>query len=119
MSAFELLVFALGVIITFFTTVEDGIYASVGFSLFLLLQRIARPRFSVLGRVPIPYPSTNTGEEEKGNDGKADKVDVEKFLYVPMEHESLKSKSDVLPMPPGVVVVRLGILLVIINFYIG
>eukprot|EP00026_Physarum_polycephalum_P001797 Phypoly_transcript_01800.p1 GENE.Phypoly_transcript_01800~~Phypoly_transcript_01800.p1 ORF type:complete len:721 (-),score=109.97 Phypoly_transcript_01800:174-2336(-) len=100
-SPFELLIFVLGVVITFFTSVEIGIYVSVGFSLFVLLARIARPRFSVLGRVPIYTDSTNSSEEG------TDRAEIAKYVYVPVDNTTVKSKNAILPMPPGVVVVRL------------
>ncbi|CAF1120009.1 unnamed protein product [Didymodactylos carnosus] len=61
----ELFIFVSAVIITFFTTVEYGIYTAIGVSLFVLLLRIARPRFNVLGRIknsrslyfPVDYPT--------------------------------------------------------------
>lgn len=104
-SPFELLVFVLGVVITFFTTVEVGIYVSVSFSLFILLARIARPRFSVLGRVPI-YNSD--GSAQSGNSDESGKeASVAKYVYVPIDNTTLKSKNAIQAMPPGVVVVRL------------
>lgn len=93
----------LGVVITFFTTVETGIYVSVGFSLFILLARIARPRFSVLGRVPIYHMDNNPSEEDKEKD-----ENIARYVYVSVEKASVKSRNAFKPMPPGVVVVRLG-----------
>lgn len=49
----ELFVFIAAVIITFFTTVEIGIYCSISLSGALLLVRISRPHFSTLARVQV------------------------------------------------------------------
>lgn len=105
-SPFELLVFVLGVVITFFTTVEIGVYVSVSFSLLLLLIRIARPRFSVIGRIPVYSRTFDNQEENLKETGSAG--DPERYLYVPMDHSSVKSTAAIEPMPPGIVVVRLG-----------
>ncbi len=67
----------------------------------LLLVRIARPRFSIMGRVPL-YTKKNPSAEGENNE-------PDKFVYVPVDHESVKSRDGILPMPPGVVVIRLGI----------
>jgi sodium-independent sulfate anion transporter 11 len=86
----ELFTFVAAVIITFFTTVEYGIYVSVALSIVILLIRIARPRYSVLGRIPI------NNSEKKENDGQ--------YLYVPETHPSLGKLVE--PVAPGVLVFR-------------
>ncbi|KAL0084722.1 sulfate transporter family-domain-containing protein [Phycomyces blakesleeanus] len=57
-SVWELVIFLSSVIVTFFTSVENGIYASVFLSVMILLFRIARPRVWVLGGVPSLEPQT-------------------------------------------------------------
>ncbi|RUS20430.1 sulfate transporter family-domain-containing protein [Endogone sp. FLAS-F59071] len=89
-NPFELFIFVVSVVVTFFTTVEDGIYASVAISLFLLLIRIARPRSEVLGGVAIP---------------KKEESDVQRYVYVPIDHPSLSSVVE--PPPPGIIIYRL------------
>lgn len=86
----ELFTFVAAVIITFFTTVEYGIYVSVALSIVILLIRIARPRYSVLGRIPI------NNSEKKEHDGH--------YLYVPETHPSLGKLVE--PVAPGVLVFR-------------
>jgi sodium-independent sulfate anion transporter 11 len=90
-SPFEFLIFFSGVVIIFFTTVEIGVYVTVSLSLFILLTRIAHPRFSVLGRVPIV-------QKDK---------DATKHIYIPVDHPSVHSRTELNPLPPGIVVVRL------------
>ncbi|CAO3642348.1 unnamed protein product [Cunninghamella blakesleeana] len=86
-SLWELFVFSATVIITFFTTVEYGIYASLGLSIVILLFRIARPRFWTLGRVPLASD--------------APKVEIpqsqQRYLYVPFSHPSLGKLVEALP----------------------
>lgn len=86
----ELFTFVAAVIITFFTTVEYGIYSSVGLSIVILLIRIARPRYSVLGRIPINANEKNTSETQ--------------YLYVPETHPSLGRLVE--PVSRGVLVFR-------------
>jgi len=65
----------------------------VSLALFILLTRIAHPRFSVLGRVVA----------QSQNDDK----EMQRHIYVPIEHPSIRTTSELDPLPPGVVVVRL------------
>jgi sodium-independent sulfate anion transporter 11 len=89
-NPFELFIFIISVVVTFFTNVEDGIYASVAISLFLLLIRIARPHSDVLGGVAIP---------------KKNESDIQRYVYVPIDHPSLSSVIE--PPPPGIIIYRL------------
>ncbi|KAG0942925.1 hypothetical protein G6F57_004187 [Rhizopus arrhizus] len=89
-SLWELLVFVAGVIITFFTTVEYGIYVAVALSFVVLLFRIARPRFWSLGRILLSTPSH-------------DKHDPH-YLYVAQDHPSLGDRVE--PLPEGILMCR-------------
>ncbi|ORX53071.1 sulfate permease [Hesseltinella vesiculosa] len=91
-SLWELFVFFAAVIITFFTTVEYGIYASVGLSILILLFRIARPRFWALGRVPLisDVPKTEPAHQ--------------RYLYVSPNHPSLGKLVE--PLPRGILMCR-------------
>ncbi|KAJ3267670.1 hypothetical protein HK104_005720, partial [Borealophlyctis nickersoniae] len=48
----DLFSFILALVFTFFFSIEIAIYVSVGFAVLVLLYRLARPNFSVLGRTP-------------------------------------------------------------------
>ncbi|KAF8514080.1 sulfate transporter family-domain-containing protein, partial [Gautieria morchelliformis] len=52
-SPLEFVIFFSAVVVTIFTTIEIGIYTSVGASVLLLLVRIARPKGKFLGRVAL------------------------------------------------------------------
>ncbi|CAI2184388.1 4961_t:CDS:2 [Funneliformis geosporum] len=79
-------VFVVGVVFTFFFTVDIGILASTGLALVVLLLRLARPRFDALGRLPL---------DSKNN--------VQRYAYVPIGHPSFKSVTN---PPDGVLVFR-------------
>lgn len=64
-------------------------------SIVLLLIRIARPRYSVLGRIPLQRTST---------DNKFDDSERDRYIYVPQTHSSLR--DYVQPTPPGVICFR-------------
>ncbi|KAI7891058.1 sulfate transporter family-domain-containing protein [Mucor mucedo] len=100
-SLWELFVFVAGVIITFFTTVEYGIYASVGLSIVILLVRIARPKFWSLGRIPL---SSSTGTIQTSNE-KSDLIEQQNYLYVPQNHPSLGKLVE--DLPAGILMCRI------------
>ncbi|OAD04257.1 hypothetical protein MUCCIDRAFT_117291, partial [Mucor lusitanicus CBS 277.49] len=90
-NLFELFTFAAAVLITFFTNVEYGIYVSVILSIAALLLRIARPRYSVLGR--IPNDTTTTKHDENTH-----------YIYVKQDHQTLHHLVEA--PPSGVVIFR-------------
>lgn len=100
-SLWELLVFVAGVIITFFTTVEYGIYTSVGLSIVILLFRIARPRFWSLGRIPLSTTSSGGAPISDSKDAAAD----QNYLYVPQNHPSLGKLVE--DLPAGILMCRI------------
>lgn len=118
-NIFELFTFVAAVLITFFTSVEYGIYVSVILSIAALLLRIARPRYSVLGRIPV-QPSTsyydpNDPHSEKGvviidtqqeeDDTKTTKQDENtQYIYVKQDHQTLHHLVE--SPPAGVVIFR-------------
>ncbi|KAI8987586.1 sulfate transporter family-domain-containing protein [Mycotypha africana] len=95
-SVWELFVFVAGVIITFFTTVEYGIYVSVGLSIVILLFRIARPRFWGLGRIPLAAAAAEKHPLEKDA--------ATPYLYVPHNHPSLRDLVE--DLPAGILMCR-------------
>lgn len=87
----ELFTFIAAIIVTFFTSVEYGIYVSVGLSIFIMLIRIARPRYAVLGRVAIQPLNQKDSDEET-------------YVYVRENHPTLHDVVE--PPPPGVLIFR-------------
>ncbi|CAO3637843.1 unnamed protein product [Cunninghamella echinulata] len=102
-SLWELFVFSATVIITFFTTVEYGIYVSLGLSIVILLFRIARPRFWSLGRVPLA--SDAPSQQELHQDQKIDVTQSpQRYMYIPFNHPSLGKLVE--PLPRGILMCR-------------
>lgn len=96
-SYWELLIFVATVIITFFTTVEYGIYASVGMSIVVLLFRIARPRFWGIGRIPLSSTVQSVIYEEEKKQQKITTTETQSYLYVSEQHPSLGKLVESLP----------------------
>ncbi|GAA5892716.1 SLC26/SulP family anion transporter [Sporobolomyces salmoneus] len=94
-SPLECIIFLAAVIITFFTTIEIGIYFAIAASAALLLVRLAKPRGSFLGRVRV---------RQEDKDGETTVRDV----YVPLRPVTPKDTSVVVEAPPeGVIVFRM------------
>lgn len=94
-SPLEFFIWLAAVLVTVFSSIENGIYTSICASLALLLVRIARPRGYFLGRVRVrPDPNSQNGE---GRD-----------VYVPLKTENgiLNPHIKVDPPSPGIIVYR-------------
>lgn len=91
-SPFELIIWFAAVLVTVFSSVENGVYTSVAASLALLLIRIARPRGRWLGTVKVHNGNENEYRE----------------VFVPLDdQDGLRDPSiRVDPPPPGVLVYR-------------
>jgi len=94
-SPLEFIIFLASVIVTVFTTLEDGIYVSVGASIVVLLYRIARPRGEFLGRVRVQ------AVEQHGNS--QSKI---RSAYVPLGRKNMNPYIHVEDPPPGVLIYR-------------
>ncbi|TFK90970.1 sulfate permease [Polyporus arcularius HHB13444] len=91
-SPLEFLIWAAAVLVTIFTTIENGIYTSICASLALLLVRIAHPRGHFLGKVTLRENTSHSEIRE---------------VFVPMkERPGVLSPVKVIPPAPGVIVYR-------------
>src|SRR5271169_1736235 len=93
----EFVIFMASVIVTVFSTLEDGIYTSVGASLLVLLYRIARPSGEFLGRVRIQAINS---EDPRSNQSKY------RDTYIPLRRKNLNPDIHVEGAPPGILIYR-------------
>ncbi|GAA5938298.1 SLC26/SulP family anion transporter [Sporobolomyces koalae] len=97
-SPLEAVVFMLAVIVSVFSTIEIGIYVSVGASVALLLFRIARPRGAFLGRVRLRAELEDAKAPAPYRD-----------VYVPLKPNGSTITNPLVlvePPPPGIIVFR-------------
>jgi len=83
----DFIVFLVGVVVTFFVTIEWGLYSSTGLALLILLVRFARPRIDALGRLAV----STLGES------------IQKYAYVPLDHPSFTAVQQ---PPDGILIFR-------------
>lgn len=92
-SPLEFFIWWAAVLVTVFSTIENGIYTSISASLALLLIRIARPRGYFLGKVILSDPRNANSRRE---------------VFIPLRPDGItNSDVKVEPPPPGVIVYRL------------
>lgn len=94
-SPLEFIIWFATVLVTIFTTIEDGIYTSIIASLVLLLVRVAHPRGYFLGKVSLVQNGFQNAPREV-------------FLPLNSENEKESQVSDITVSPPepGVIVYR-------------
>ncbi|KAF8921513.1 sulfate permease [Mucidula mucida] len=91
-SPLEFIIWAAAVLVTIFSSIENGIYVSICASLALLLIRIAHPRGAFLGKVRVRAEDNKESRE----------------VFVPLKQDGVTNEHiQILPPTPGVIVYRL------------
>lgn len=108
-SPLEFLIWAAAVLVTVFSTIENGIYTSICTSAALLLVRIARPRGYFLGKVTLHLNDGITGGGKRPTTPEDDSAINSREVYLPLVPKPRLMNSDikVIPPAPGVIVYRL------------
>jgi len=90
-SPVEFFIFWAGVIVTIFTSIEDGIYVTIATSAALLLYRIAKARGQFIGRVQIRQVLLTIDNNVRS---------TIRNIYVPLDHSD-GTNPMVIPISPG------------------
>lgn len=92
-SPLEFIIWLAAVLITVFSSIENGIYTSIAASIALLLIRLARPRGSFLGKVSV---ETESGAEKERRE-----------VFVPIKQNGVNNPHiKVVPPAPGILIYR-------------
>lgn len=117
-SPFEVFIFFVGIFVTVFSTIENGIYCTICISAALLLYRILRSKGSFLGAVKVHSVLENhlIGNEpsravdEYGTfhpDSETHDTPTERSVFLPIDHRDGSNPAVVLSQPhPGVFIYR-------------
>lgn len=120
-SPLEVIIFLAGVFVTVFTSIEIGVYVTVGASAFLLLWRVAKARGRFLGRVKIhSVVGDHALEKRQEQDSKAaGEIGVRKYpsdfdddslsrsIFLPINHDDGSNPNVDVEQPyPGVFIYR-------------
>ncbi|KAI9566505.1 sulfate transporter family-domain-containing protein [Boletus coccyginus] len=91
-SPLEFVIWLAAVLVTVFSTIENGIYTSIAASLALLLVRIAHPRGYFLGKVTLTDSRNDRGSRE---------------VFLPLRPDGVTNlEVKVEPPAPGVIIYR-------------
>jgi sodium-independent sulfate anion transporter 11 len=105
-SPIEVVIFFAGVIVTVFTSIEDGIYTTICVSIAVLLFRVVKANGRFLGRVKVHSVIGDhnlAGDPDKGglND------DTTRNIFLPIEHtDGSNPQIDVESPYPGIYIYR-------------
>jgi solute carrier family 26 (sodium-independent sulfate anion transporter), member 11 len=92
-SPLEFVIWLAAVLVTIFSTIENGIYTSIASSAALLLVRIAHPRGYFLGKVTLHEDSPHSKQSRD--------------VFIPLTHNGITtSHLKIIPPSPGVIVYR-------------
>ena len=88
-NPFEVLIFFLGVIVTIFSSIENGIYTTIAVSAGVLLFRVLFAKGRFIGKVQIHSVVGDHLIDPNGNQGPLDPASAEKHsrdAFLPLEH---------------------------------
>ncbi|KAJ4396942.1 hypothetical protein N0V93_001164 [Gnomoniopsis smithogilvyi] len=119
-SPLEVIIFFIGVLVTVFSSIEDGIYSTIAISAALLLYRLLRNRGTFLGRLKVrSVHGTNLlGQDSSqhsaeygtfNGSGSRSHVDFPKSrnIFLPLDHHDGSNPALALEQPyPGVFIYR-------------
>ncbi|KAF7983985.1 hypothetical protein HWV62_17452 [Athelia sp. TMB] len=92
-SPLEFIIWLAAVLVTVFSTIEDGIYTSIAASIVLLMIRVAHPRGYFLGKVTLQADSSESKESRE--------------VFVPLRPDGVTNPQvQVQPPTPGIIVYR-------------
>ncbi|KAJ5497372.1 hypothetical protein N7463_009359 [Penicillium fimorum] len=106
-SPIDALIFFVGIIVIIFSTIETGIYCTIGVSLAVLLFRLAKARGQFLGYVQVHSVG---GDHILNGDPSTefeDETDRSRRVYLPTEHEGNTNPRIKIHQPaPGIFIYR-------------
>jgi sodium-independent sulfate anion transporter 11 len=113
-SPFEVVIFFAGVLVTVFTSIENGIYTTVAVSAALLLFRILKAQGHFLGKVKVHSVVGDQviGDDQKRNYGEYGTFDgsnesVSRNVFLPIDHKDGSNPEVEIDHPyPGVFIYR-------------
>ena len=111
-SPIDALIFFMGVIVIIFSTIETGIYCTIGVSLAVLLFRLAKARGQFLGYVQVHSVVGDhilNAPQEDPTTGFEDDIEMSRRIYLPTEHEGGTNPRVKIHQPaPGIFIYRVS-----------
>ena len=103
-SPLEVIIFFAGVIVTIFSSIEDGIYTTICVSVAVLLFRVVKAKGRFMGRVKVHSVIGDHLIDDNGQEG-TDKVS--RNIFLPIEHNDGSNPQINVEIPyPGIFIYR-------------
>lgn len=104
----ETVIFFAGVLVTIFSSIENGIYTTICVSLAVLLFRVGKARGHFVGKVKIHSVLGDHLVEDKFHDqGRASDDSEQRNIFLPLDHNDGSNPSIVVQSPyPGIFIYR-------------
>ncbi|KAI9825779.1 MAG: Sulfate permease 2 [Phylliscum demangeonii] len=106
-SPLEVIIFFAGVFVTIFSSIENGIYTTIGISAAVLLFRVVKARGRFLGKVKI-HSIVPDGKDAGAGSGHAEpSQSTTRDLFLPIDHHDGSNPQVELESPyPGIFIYR-------------
>ena len=109
-SPLEVFIFLIGVLVTVFSTIDNGIYATVSISAAVLLFRVVKARGRFLGKVKVHSVVGDHIIDNNNHYGTFDQTDPDKGsrnIFLPIEHDDGSNPEINVQAPyPGIFIYR-------------
>jgi sodium-independent sulfate anion transporter 11 len=106
-SPLDLLIFFIGVFVTIFVGIQEGIFATIALSAIVLISGIFNAKGKFLGRVRIQYVPGGSNESGIASPSKASELSESKRVYLPLDRRDGSNPLVDLERPfPGIFVYR-------------
>ncbi|ETI20330.1 hypothetical protein G647_08364 [Cladophialophora carrionii CBS 160.54] len=106
-SPLEVIIFLLGVFITIFSSIENGIYTTISVSAAVLLYRVVKAHGHFVGKVKIHSVIGDHLIEDKFHDQPKHSDAAERNIFLPLDHNDGSNPSIHVESPyPGIFIYR-------------
>lgn len=106
-SPLEVLIFLIGVFVTIFSSIENGIYTTISVSAAVLLYRVVKAHGHFVGKVKIHSVVGDHLLEDKFHDKTPDDGHAERNIFLPLDHnDGSNPEIDVESPYPGIFIYR-------------
>ncbi|EXJ54576.1 SulP family sulfate permease [Cladophialophora yegresii CBS 114405] len=106
-SPLEVIIFLLGVFVTIFSSIENGIYSTISVSAAVLLYRVVKAHGHFVGKVKVHSVIGDHLIEDKFHDQPRPSDSAERNIFLPLDHNDGSNPSIHVESPyPGIFIYR-------------
>ena len=106
-SPIEVLIFLIGVFVTIFSSIENGVYCTISVSAAVLLYRVVKAHGHFVGQVKVHSVIGDNLTEDKFHDQTKPHDEATRNLFVPLDHNDGSNPNIHIESPyPGIFIYR-------------